>query len=100
MDIVLAVTCRRAGGGVGDGKIRKSLVVVIQIHVKGNAPLPEIAEAGGAVGMLAGSGQRRQEHAGENGDDGNHHEEFDQGKTKFLMFLHKVFTVCLLKPGF
>ena len=88
MDVVLVVTAGRAGRVVGDAEIGKDLVVVIQIHVERDAPLPEIAGAGGARGALFGPRQRRHEHGRQNRNDGNHHEQFDQGESALRISLH------------
>ena len=47
----------------------------------GQADLPEVVLAGGAVGGLAHPLHGQQEHANEDGDDGDHHQQFDQGET-------------------
>ena len=73
VDIVLVVTAGSAGCAIGDAEIWKDLPVVIQIHIQRESPLPEIAEASDAVGLLLRLGQRRQKHRRENGDDGDHH---------------------------
>ena len=44
------------------------------------ANLFEIVQTGEALAFRLGPGQRRQEQPGEKGDDGNHHEEFNQSK--------------------
>ena len=88
MDIVLIVTAGGAGRAVGDAEIGKDLIVVIQIHVKREAPLPEIAEAGDAIGLFLRLGQRGQKHRRQNRDDGDHHEQFDQRKSALRISLH------------
>ena len=83
MDIVLVVTAGSAGRVVGDAEIGKHLIVVIQIHVEREPPLPEVAETGDAVGLFLGLGQRRQKHGRQNGDDGDDHQQFDQRESAF-----------------
>ena len=40
--------------------------------------LPEVADAVDLLGLGFGFGKRRQQHAGENRDDGDDHQQFDQ----------------------
>jgi hypothetical protein len=41
----------------------------------------QAVQAGNPVCPLLGSGQRGQEHGRQNGDDGNHHQKLDEGKS-------------------
>lgn len=45
-----------------------------------NTDLVEIGQAGAAQGQPLGSAQRRCQQSGDQGDDGDHREEFDQGE--------------------
>src|SRR5262249_11092992 len=62
---------RVAGGEVPPG-------VVVQ--VAGQAELVQVVAALDAAGRLAGLLHRRQQQSDEDGDDGDHHQEFDQGE--------------------
>ena len=44
------------------------------------SPLSKIVEASSGMGLAFGTREVRQEHACQNGDDGNDHQEFDQGE--------------------
>ena len=41
-----------------------------------------------AIGLGARLCQRRQQHAGQNADDGYHHQQFNQGKTLLVSIFH------------
>jgi hypothetical protein len=56
----------------------ETAVVIVPVESHPQRQLPEIAEAGDRLGLRFGTSQRRQEHAGEDGNDGNHHEKFDE----------------------
>ena len=43
--------------------------------------LPEVVQTGDAIRLLFGTGQGRQQHGGQNRDDGDDHEQFDQGES-------------------
>jgi len=87
---------RAAGGGAaGDGR-RKAvrivgsvgakplravhIAVILPIHRVGQAYLFEIVETGRGLRPGFGAGESREEHRGENGDDGDDHQKFDQSK--------------------
>jgi len=46
--------------------------------VEGQAHLPHVAEAGHALRLGLGLGERRQQQGGQNGDDGDDHQQFNQ----------------------
>ena len=74
-----------AGGdgffGAGDGEvIGDSFVVVSGIEVPAEDELFVIAETHDALGLSLGLAQRRQEHTGQDGDDGNDYQQFDEGE--------------------
>ena len=52
------------------------------IVLQGHAQLPEIVLAMGAPGRFAGRLDGRQEQADQDADDGDHHQQFDQGETR------------------
>ena len=53
-------------------------VVILHILHECQTDLTQVAHASGLVGPRFGLGEGRQEHPGEDGDDGDHHQEFDQ----------------------
>ena len=59
---------------------RKLAVVFIGVHREGRAQLFEIIEATDPTRALLGATEGRQQHAGQNGDDGDNDEEFDEGE--------------------
>ena len=56
------------------------LAVIIGKHLAAEAHLFFIAQAGDALGAFFGAGQRGQEHGGQNRDDGDDHQQFDEGE--------------------
>jgi hypothetical protein len=46
----------------------------------------QIAFIRGNPGSLFGGGQSRKEHGGQDGNDGNDHQKFDQGKRPRILF--------------
>ena len=62
---------------------RKAILVVIGVLPIGQSPLAEIARAlcGTRPGFRAACGGKQQ--ARQNGNDGNDHQQFDQGETDF-----------------
>ena len=46
------------------------------------ADLAQVRNARGLASLLLGRCQRRQEHASQDRDDGDHHQQFDQGEGK------------------
>jgi hypothetical protein len=46
----------------------------------------QIIEALGLPCLGLGSGKRGEEQRGKNGDDGNHHQQFNQGECSFVNF--------------
>ena len=60
----------------------RRVIVIRQIHHPPQGQLLLIAEAGGHGGLLFRLGQRRQQHGGEDGNDGDHDEQFDEGETR------------------
>ena len=55
-------------------------LVVIPIEVRGGAELAQVAHATQALGQGFAPAQHRQEQAGQDRDDGDDHQEFDQGE--------------------
>lgn len=61
--------------------IRHQFVFPIHgIHVPTELELFGVAEAADLVRLGLGFAEGGQKHAGQNGDDGDHHQKFDQGK--------------------
>ena len=56
-------------------------LVVVGVQNPTEHQLLLIAHAIGPGGLHAGTTQSRQEHPGQDGNDRDHHQEFDQGKT-------------------
>ncbi|MPN27817.1 hypothetical protein SDC9_175251 [bioreactor metagenome] len=55
--------------------------VVVGVHGVGGRHLPEVADAVGLAAPLPRGTQRRAQHGGQNGDDGDYDEEFNQRET-------------------
>ena len=55
-------------------------VVVVAVVDRAQCDLPEVGLAGGAGGLLLGLGQGRQQQGRQDGNDGDDHQQFDQGK--------------------
>ena len=58
------------------------IIVVPGIHDIGEGDLLQVVEADHALGLLLGLGQRWQQHRGENGDDGDHNQQLNQGESR------------------
>ena len=61
--------------------IRQFILVIIHIHDDRQPHLLEIADALGRQCLLLGFGKSRQEHARQDGNDGDDHQQFDEGET-------------------
>jgi hypothetical protein len=55
-------------------------MIVIGVHVIAEILLPLVAHTSHGVGLNFGAAQRWQEHAGENGNDRDDHQQFDEGE--------------------
>ena len=60
---------------------RENVTVIRRIHMHGQHLLLEIIEVPGLHGTIFCARQGGQQQRGENSDDGNDHQEFDQGKS-------------------
>ena len=62
------------------------IVVVAQIHEEGQADLFEVVQADGLLAFLFGPAQCRQQECGEDGNDGDDHQQFNQreGAPEFI----------------
>ena len=54
--------------------------MVVVVHHGGQSQLPEVVLTFGRLPFVPGSGQRGKEYGCEDRDDGDHHEELDQGE--------------------
>lgn len=75
-DPIQAIAWRRIATNVGG----QSAVVIVLVESPDENELFMIAQAFGAQGLAFGFGQSRQEHASEDGDNSDNHEELDQGE--------------------
>ena len=67
-------------GGVG----WQVVVVVVDVHLPAELQLAVVVHAGNLVGLALGTAKRREQQAGENGDDRNHDQQLDQSKALSL----------------
>ena len=72
----------RPAGGRGDG-----IAAVIRIQLPRQLQLFHVGQTFDALGLHFGPGQCRQQHRRQDGDDGDHHQQFNQRKPAFG--LHK-----------
>jgi hypothetical protein len=66
---------------IGNGVRHHQVIVVVRVKEPTELKLLGVAQAGSGLSFGFGSGQRRQEHGGQNGDNRDHYEKFDQSKT-------------------
>jgi len=59
---------------------RKALIPILQIHSHSQPELLAVAQATCLSGFLSGSGKHWEQDPGQDPNDGNHHEQFDQGE--------------------
>ena len=62
------------------GAREPTLVVILPIHHRTQSHLLEVVETTDPSNLFLGLGEGRQKHAGQDGNDGNHHQEFNQGE--------------------
>ena len=76
------------------------VLVVIGVHRQRHAELPQVIDASDAAPGFLGFAERRQEHAGENGDNRDHHQEFNEGEAAQLRGTdgHNTFAVHFFFP--
>ena len=68
------------GPAIGDGTLRKIALEISVIEIGGDSHLSQLIDAGNPTGGFLGPTQRRKKHAGQNGDDGDNHQQLDQGE--------------------
>ena len=61
--------------------LRQPALVVVGIEGPDQVELPLIVHAGRLQGPAPGPGEGRKEQPGKDGDDGDHHQQFDEGET-------------------
>jgi hypothetical protein len=61
---------------------RHLLQPVVAIDMHRNDGLAQVALAGHAFALLLGGAEHRQQEGGQDGDDGNDHQQFDEGKRR------------------
>jgi hypothetical protein len=59
---------------------REAFFIIGAVHGNPQPNLLEVIEAIGLAGFGFGLGQGREQHSREDGNDRNHHQQFDQGK--------------------
>ena len=57
--------------------MREVAVVVIHVHLPAELQLAVVVHAGNLEGLALGTAKRREQQAGENGDDRNHYQQLD-----------------------
>lgn len=83
----------RSGGDAADvvavGKVRELVVVIAGIDGEADDDLALVVEAFGGDRGVLGAAQRRQQHRGENSNDGNDHEQLDERERSVEVSFHK-----------
>ena len=64
------------------GVQRKPIALVFGVQEPGQSQLLAVAQTADALGLLFGFAQGWQKHAGQDGDDRYHHQQFDQGESR------------------
>jgi hypothetical protein len=72
--------------------MREALVVILGIHRHRRAKLFLVGEAGAGTRLLPRLGEDGEEDRRENGDDGDHHKQFDQRKAGSAAYAARCFT--------
>src|SRR5262249_20198302 len=57
---------------------RQTVVVVLQVNLKGEADLVKVAQTGGGAGGFLAAGKHRQQQRGQHAHDRDHDEKFNQ----------------------
>lgn len=67
---------------------RKHIPIVIRVQLHEERDLLQVVHARNGLPLGLGLAQGRQEHAGQDGDDGDHHQEFDEREGPAGMVIH------------
>ena len=59
---------------------RQPVLIVSRVHLGGQPLLAQVVDAGDSLGTTLGLGQSGQKHPGEDRDDGDDHQQFNQGE--------------------
>jgi len=70
------------------GKRRHRLLVILRIHLRAGHDLPLVSHARRLPRLLTRPGEYREKYCGEDGNNGNHDQQFDKGET-FLTGFHR-----------
>ena len=62
--------------------------MILGEHMKVDSPLVEVGQAIGGKRLALGLGQGRQKEARQDGDDGDHHEQLDEGEGTATVRFH------------
>ena len=65
----------------------REIVTFVNIGRQADTLLFQIADTGRFLSGFPGSSPSRQQHGGKDGDDGNDHQQFDQGKSFFHLII-------------
>jgi len=98
------------GGSIGiEIRPREAALVLVGVDLDGLSDLTQVARALDAVGLLAGSVERREQDGDQQRDDADNHQQFDEGKApRFTRVLHtkllsgtvrRRMTACLVEKG-
>ena len=79
-------------GSPSSGAIKEFIIIIPRIHIDGQPPLLEVAHATDFECALLGCSQCRQQQRRQNGDDGDHHQQFNQSE-RFLWLVTLIICV-------
>ena len=68
---------------------RERVVVVVRVHGQRQPEISHVIDAGGAAGFFLRPAQGRQKQGGENGDNGNDHQQLDQSEAGLGLRFHE-----------
>ena len=69
--------------------VHEDILVVVGIHDPGQCQLFVVVETGGAQRLLFGLGQRRQQQRRQDGNDGDDHQQLDEGEGQPAVLLNR-----------
>ena len=79
---VVAADMVRLIGPTNEAPLAGAVKVIIGVHDETQLELLKAVQAGRVGGLEFGARQRRQQHGREDRYDGDHHQQFDEGKTR------------------